>query len=285
MAPKDLLARPAFERIMGGGGVAGHGRSGAAQDACIPVWKDSMDLSIVIPAFEESKKIARDVKAAAQFLNANSLTGEIIVVDDGSQDRTAEAAREVHVPSSVQLNVIRYEQHRGKGYGVRTGMKASKGAYAMFADCGLCIPYGNVLQGLELLQSNQADIAHGSRRHMQSDILQDQPWHRRFLSRTFKFTVRAMLGTPRELTDTQCGFKVYKGDVARELYGQCVTDGFLFDIEIILRAMRKGYRIAEFPVEWACDPDSRLSVTRTPWPVLVELYKLKRTMARNQRKK
>ncbi|HON92097.1 MAG TPA: glycosyltransferase [Sedimentisphaerales bacterium] len=240
-----------------------------------------MDLSIVIPAFEESKKIARDVKAAAEFLNAHSLAGEIIVVDDGSQDRTADAAREVRVPQGVQLNVIRYEQHRGKGYGVRTGMTASTGKYAMFADCGLCIPYGNVLQGLEMLQSGQFDIAHGSRRHIQSDILQDQPLHRKLLSRTFKFTVRTMLGTPRELTDTQCGFKIYKGDIARELYSQCVTDGFLFDIEIILRAQRKGYRIGEFPVEWACDPDSRLSVTRTPWPLLVELYKLKRVMARS----
>jgi len=240
-----------------------------------------VDLSIVIPAFEESKKIARDVKAAAKFLDGNSLKGEIIVVDDGSQDRTAEAAREVHVPPAVRLNVIRYEQHRGKGYGVRTGMKASTGAYAMFADCGLCIPYGNALQGLDLIQSGRCDIAHGSRRHIESDILQDQPLHRRVLSRTFKFMVRTILGVPRELTDTQCGFKIYKGDVARELYGACITDGFMFDIEIILRADRKGYRIGEFPVEWACDPDSRLSVTRTPWPVLAELYRLKRATFRD----
>jgi dolichyl-phosphate beta-glucosyltransferase len=244
-----------------------------------------MDLSIVIPAFEESKKIARDVKAAAKFLEANSLKGEIIVVDDGSQDNTAEAVREVHVPPAVKVNAIRYEQHRGKGYGVRTGMKASTGTYAMFADCGLCIPYGNALEGLEMLKSGQWDIAHGSRRHIQSDILQDQPWHRRVLSRSFKRMVRTVLGVPRELTDTQCGFKIYKGDVARELYGECITDGFMFDIEIILRAARKGYRIGEFPVEWACDPDSRLSVTRTPWPILAELYRLKRTMSRDAREK
>ncbi len=242
-----------------------------------------MDLSIVIPAYEESRKIARDVKAAAEFLKANDLKGEVIIVDDGSQDHTARAAREVHVPPAVKLNVIRYEQHRGKGYGVRTGMKASTGTYAMFADCGLCIPYGNALQGLEMLKSGRCDIAHGSRRHIQSDILQDQPLHRRALSRTFKFMVRKMLGVPRELTDTQCGFKIYRGDVARELYGECNIDGFMFDIEIILRAVRKGYRIGEFPVEWACDPDSRLSVTRTPWPVLIELHKLKRTMARDAR--
>lgn len=242
-----------------------------------------MDLSIIIPAFEESKKIARDVKAAAEFLVANGLAGEIIVVDDGSQDNTAQMARAVAVPAAVKLNVIRYEQHRGKGYGVRTGMKASTGRYAMFADCGLCIPYGNALLGLEMLQNDRCDMAHGSRRHIESDILQAQRWHRRVLSRAFKYTVHLMLGVPRELTDTQCGFKIYKGDVARELYGECTTDGFMFDIEIILRAAKKGYRIGEFPVEWACDPDSRLSVTRTPWPVLVEMHKLKRTLARDAR--
>jgi dolichyl-phosphate beta-glucosyltransferase len=244
-----------------------------------------MDLSIIIPAFEESKKIARDVKAAAEFLQANSLEGEIIVVDDGSQDDTAGAARAVDVPPAARLHVIRYEQHRGKGYGVRTGMAASTGTYAMFADCGLCVPYGNTLEGLEMLRSDQCDIAHGSRRHIQSDILQDQPWHRRVLSRTFKFMVRTILGVPRELTDTQCGFKIYKGDIARELYAECATDGFMFDIEIILRAVRKGYRIGEFPVEWVCDPDSRLSVTRTPWPVLAELYRLKRTTSKDMQEK
>jgi dolichyl-phosphate beta-glucosyltransferase len=242
-----------------------------------------MDLSIVIPAFEERKKIARDVKAAAAFLAGNALAGEIIVVDDGSEDNTAEAAREVAVPSGVRYEVIRYEPHRGKGCAVRTGILATTGTYVMFADCGLCIPYGNVLQGLKMLQKDKCDIAHGSRRLIESDILQDQPWHRRMFSRMFKATVRTLLGVPRKLSDTQCGFKIYKGDVGRELYGACMTDGFMFDIEVILRAVRQGKRIREFPVEWACDPDSRLSVTRTPWPVLAELRALRRAMKTDAR--
>jgi dolichyl-phosphate beta-glucosyltransferase len=239
-----------------------------------------MDLSIVIPAFEEGHKIARDVTAAAQFLQANGLRGEILVVDDGSGDNTTEAARNAPVAAGVERRVIHNESHRGKGCGVRTGMTQTTGRYAMFADCGLCIPYDNVLIGLALLKNGTCDLAHGSRRHIQSAILRGQPWHRRLLSRTFKATVRTVLGVPRDLTDTQCGFKIYRGDVARELYGQCVTDGFLFDIEIILRAVKKGYRIREFPVQWVCDPDSRLSVTRTPWPVLAELFALRRAMAR-----
>jgi dolichyl-phosphate beta-glucosyltransferase len=238
----------------------------------------SVNLSIVIPAFEESRKIARDVMVAADFLQANGLAGEIIVVDDGSRDKTTQAARNASIPPAIRHHVIRNEEHRGKGCAVRTGVKAAAGQYIMFADCGLCIPYGNALLGLNLLKEDRCDIAHASRRLVQSDILQDQPWHRRLISFSFRSVVRTVSGVPRHLTDTQCGFKIYKGDVARLLYAECVTDGFMFDVEIVLRAIRKGYRIAEFPVEWTCDPDSRLSVTRTPWPVLAELYALKRIL-------
>ncbi len=237
-----------------------------------------MDFSIVIPAFEESTKVARDIEAAAGFLQANFSASEIIVVDDGSRDRTAKVAEEVPIPPTVRCDVIRYEAHHGKGYAVRTGMEATTGDYVMFADCGLCIPYGDALLGLDMLKSRTCEIAHGSRRLIESDILQDQPWHRRLISFSLRRTVQVLLRIPRNLTDTQCGFKIYRGDVAREIYGKCIIDGFLFDVETILLAAQKGYRIREFPVEWACDPDSRLSVTRTPWPVLAELRTLRRAI-------
>jgi len=95
----------------------------------------------------------------------------------------------------------------------------------------------------------------------------------------FHWFVILYMKIPAELTDTQCGFKIYKRDVARKLYYECSTDGFGFDIEIIMRAQKEGYRIKEFPINWTCDRDSRLSPTRSFWSILLELAAIKRTMA------
>jgi dolichyl-phosphate beta-glucosyltransferase len=206
------------------------------------------------------------------------MRAEIVVVDDGSTDGTYEVAKKVKVPPAVTLTVIRCEEHRGKGHAVRTGISQTSGKYVMFADSGLCVPYGNALLGLEMLKDGSCDIAHGSRRLLESDILQDQPWRRRISSRFLRWLIRGLMQIPPELSDTQCGFKVYKGDVARRLYRQCISDGFMFDVEVILRAQKEGYRIKEFPIEWTCDPDSRLSLTRVPWPVFSELRAIKRQL-------
>ncbi len=238
-----------------------------------------MDFSIVIPAYNESKKIAADIRMAAEFLECNGFQGEIIVVDDGSSDNTSQTAEAVEVPSCVALKVLRYEPHRGKGRAVRTGIVASRGRYVMFADSGCCVPFGDSLLGLEMLKDGAADIANASRRHIASDILRDQPFYRRVCSRAIKWFITIILGLPRGITDTQCGFKIYKGDIARELYGQCISDGFMFDVEIILRANKKGYRIAEFPVGWTCDLDSRLSPMRISLRVLRELLAIRRALA------
>lgn len=239
-----------------------------------------MDLSIVIPAFEESKKISRDVEAASTFLESNHLAGEIIVVDDGSGDGTAEAAENIEVPSGTALKVVRLPHHTGKGYAIRTGIKQTSGEYVMFADSGCCVPYENVLDGLKLLKSGACDIAHGSRKMPGCNIQKAQSWYRRVCARIFHWFVIYAMKIPAEFTDTQCGFKIYRGEVGRTLYRQCVTYGFMFDVEIIIRALKQGCRIKEFPIEWTCDRDSRLSPTRSLWRVFSELTTIKRVLSK-----
>jgi len=239
-----------------------------------------MDLSIVIPAFNESKKIASDVDAAAEFLSAQHLTGEVIIVDDGSEDTTSQIAKNTKVPSGVTLNVIRYEYHRGKGYAVRTGIKASSGQFVMFADSGSCVPYENALRGLEFIRKGFCDIAHGSRKMPDCHIEKNQNLYRRICAKLFHGFVIHYMGISSEYTDTQCGFKVYQGDVGRRLYSKAFTDGFAFDIEIIIRAQKEGYKIKEFPLDWSCDRDSRLSPGRSLYKILKELITIKRMLSK-----
>jgi dolichyl-phosphate beta-glucosyltransferase len=214
-------------------------------------------LSIVIPAYKEAHKIGVDVEAANAFLSEHHVDGEIVLVDDGSPDTTAAVARDLQ-KSYPALHVVSYERNRGKGHAVATGIAQARGDYVMFADAGLCVPYANAIVGLKMLELNMCDIAHGSRR-MRGSIIKAQPLYRRLGSKVFQVIVHTAAGVPTYVSDTQCGFKMYRRSVAQHLYGELITDGFMFDIEIILRALRENYRILEFPVLWSNDADTRFN--------------------------
>lgn len=236
-----------------------------------------MDLSIVIPAYREARKVGRDVEEASAFLARQGLRGEVILADDGSPDGTAQVARAAKAAPGVEVRVLELE-HRGKGWAVRNGMIESRGEFVMFADSGVCIPFEDALPMLAALRSGECDIAHGSRKMPGAVISHPQSFYRRTLSRLFRKATLFYLKLPRSLTDTQCGFKVYRGDVARELYGQAVTDGFMFDLEILIRARRRGYRVKEFPVHWSWDPDSRLKPAKILGNTIHDLRALKKRM-------
>ncbi|MGC8484341.1 MAG: glycosyltransferase [Candidatus Baltobacteraceae bacterium] len=215
----------------------------------------SLKLSIIIPAFKERQKIERDIEAAHTFLEGHGIGGEIIVVDDGSPDDTAQIARALQAKYS-ELRVVSYENNRGKGHAVAQGVAQAGGEFIMFADAGLCVPYDIATIGMTILEMGMCDIAHGSRR-MRGSILRPQPLYRRVGSRVYAVVIHTLFGVPWHISDTQCGFKLYRGEVARELYSEVVTDGFMFDIEVILRALRRKKRILEFPVLWSNDADTR----------------------------
>lgn len=238
-----------------------------------------VELSIVIPAYNESRKIAGDILAADQFCTSHGITGEIIIVDDGSTDGTADAARsaaaQIHTPCLVE----QLKNNQGKGCAVRTGMLKSQGAFAAFADSGCCVPFDKILTAIHLIRSGQCQIAHGSRKLSGVHIVRPQSAYRKICSKLFHWFLIHDIKRLANLTDTQCGFKVYRGDVARQLYAESRIDGFMFDVEIILLALAAGYTIREFPIDWAWDPDSRLKPAREAIRVFCDLLMLKHRFA------
>lgn len=234
---------------------------------------DPIALSIVIPAYKEAHKITADVEAADAFLTKNGIGGEIILVDDGSPDATAQTARDLQ-RSYPTLRVVSYARNRGKGHAVAVGMAQARGTFVMFADAGLCVPYETAIIGLKMLELDMCDMAHGSRR-MRGSIVKAQPLYRRLGSKLFRLLVYTVVGVPSNISDSQCGFKIYRRAVAQHLFGEMVTDGFMFDIEVILRALKEGYRILEFPVLWSNDPDTRFNPGSGSLRNLKELAKIR----------
>ena len=236
------------------------------------------DLSIVIPAYAESAKIEADIRAAHAFVREERISAEVIVVDDGSPDDTAERARQLRSEFG-DLRVLSYTPNRGKGHALRYGMCRTRGRNVLFADAGLCVPYSIAKIALAMLDMRMCDIAHGSRR-MRGSVKRAQPLYRQIGSRVFGVLIHTVMGIPLYISDTQCGFKAYRGDVARDLYAQTFTDGFMFDTEIIMRALADRYTILEFPVVWHNDADTRFNPRTGSVRILRELLAIRTGLRR-----
>ena len=217
------------------------------------------NLSVVIPAYNEEKKISKDIEAVFEYFKENSINGELIIVNDGSKDQTYNIANNF-LKKFQSLKIINYEKNRGKGYAVKTGMLQATREYILLADAGLCVPYSCVNLGLELLK-NGNDIALGSRRTSdnKAKILIKQPLYRIWGSKLFKFLLRLFNLIPEGIEDTQCGFKLFKKEAAHNLFTELFTDRMMWDIEMLRRAKKEKYKMAVFPVIWSNDPDTRFN--------------------------
>ena len=241
-----------------------------------------MKLSIIIPALNERDKIERDLREAYGFLCQAGLDGEIIVVTDGSTDDTAMVARSCSGDIPV-LHILDQTEQRGKGAAVRRGVGVARGSIIMFADAGLCVPYEDATLGIDMLDAGRCDLAHGSRSDPKTVLLRVQPLWRQVGSRLFRSLIYAVMGIPRTIGDTQCGFKLYRAEAARDLYSSLFTAGYMFDIEIILRAVKRGYVIAGFPVRWSNDADSRYHPIKGTIAVLRQLTAIRFRLAFEKR--
>jgi dolichyl-phosphate beta-glucosyltransferase len=211
-------------------------------------------VSVVIPAYNESARLPPTIARVREYFAQSALSYEVVVVDDGSTDDTAARARACGVP---QLTVLVNEPNRGKGYSVRRGMLAARGAHRLMTDADLSTPIDE-LDRLLAVQRAGTEVVIGSRAVSGSNIEVRQPWYRENMGRLFNLLVR-LLAVPG-LRDTQCGFKLFTARAAEEVFSRARLDGFSFDVEALFLARRAGFSVAEIPVTWRNDAATRVGM-------------------------
>ncbi len=213
------------------------------------------ELSIVIPAYNEARRLGPTLARIGTYLHAAARSAEVLVVDDGSRDGTAEVARRSGAAAGLELRLLGREGHRGKGASVREGMLAARGARRLMCDADLSTPIEE-LERLEAALNAGGDIAIGSRDMPDSRLDPPQPLARRLAAWSFRALRRRLL-LP-DLRDTQCGFKLFTAAAADDLFSRATVDGWLFDCEVLALARRRGYRVCEVGVLWRDDRDTRV---------------------------
>ena len=225
-------------------------------------------LSLVIPAYNEEIRLVMTLDTVGKYLSRQAYDFEIIVVDDGSLDTTAELVRMLY----PNVRLIEYKPNRGKGYAVKTGMLAAEGEYRVFCDADGSTP----IEELEVMWKrfdSGADIAIGSRSLPGSDVQVRQHPFRERMGRTFNMFVKMFLGLP--FIDTQCGFKGFTARAAKIVFPLQRRSRFSFDVELLHIAMKHRLRIDEFPVCWINSPHSRVKLIRDSLDMLRGIVRIR----------
>ncbi len=228
-------------------------------------------LSIVIPAYNEADRIASGLGQARDYARQTGRSVEVIVIDDGSADRTGAFVAGLDL-APLAVRVLRNETNHGKGYAVRQGMLAATGQLVLMSDADFSTPIGEVAKLLEALERGY-DVVIGSRDMPDSVLDPPQPLRRRLPAKVFRAVRRLLI--LRDLRDTQCGFKLFRRQAARDVFTRQRVDNFAFDIEALAIARKLGYRIKEVGVLWRNDPDSRVRPTLDAAKMLLSLLGIK----------
>jgi len=225
------------------------------------------ELSIVIPAFNEELRLPITLAEISAYIRASKRETEVIVVDDGSTDRTADVANSFR--GEIQrLRVVANDKNRGKGYSVRHGMVEARGRNVLFTDADLSAPIAEADKLLAALADN--DVAIGSRALDRGLISVHQSVFREYAGIIFNFIVRVILRLP--FVDTQCGFKAFRRERCRVIFQQQRIERFGFDPELLYLARHHGLSAAEIPVRWAHSPATKVSMLRDSVQMFLDVF-------------
>jgi dolichyl-phosphate beta-glucosyltransferase len=238
------------------------------------------ELSIIVPAYNEEARLGTSVEQIFQFVRSRGLDAEVVIVDDGSSDRTAETAEAAasRAGAGGGARVIRYEPNRGKGFAVRTGLDAARAPIALFTDADLSTPIDEMDKLLKPIRDGLMDVTFGSRALDRSLIGTHQPWRREQGGKVFNLVVRLSTGLP--FWDTQCGFKAFRMSAFRPMLSLMRIDRFGFDVEFLYVAHLHGLRLNEVPVRWNNDERSKVSIFRDSIRMFNEVLEIRRNARR-----
>ena len=225
-------------------------------------------ISIVIPAYNEEKRIGRSIKQIVKYLDKKKYSYEVIVVDDGSIDKTIDVVKKA---GNKYVKIIKNKKNMGKGFSVKTGILNAKYPLVLFSDSDLATPIEELDKFMEYIKSY--DIVIASRNLKESNIKVKQPVYRQLMGKTFPLLVNLIaLGGFR---DTQCGFKLFKTDAAKKIVSLQTFNRFSFDVEILFIAKKLGYKIKEAPVVWIDKEGSKVNPIKDSIKMLIDLFKIR----------
>lgn len=238
------------------------------------MWGDIGKISIVVPAYNEETRIRNAIYEIDNLLKSHGADFEIVVVDDGSQDKTSSMVTELQSQYDG-LRLLRLPRNRGKGAAVKEGMLNATGQFLVFTDADQSTSIDQLSNLLIPMLKDDFAIAIGSRAVRGSRIMQGQVWYRQFLGKAFGWLGKLLL--VRGYGDSQCGFKCFRRDAALKIFPHVTSDTVLFDLEALLLAGLHHLRVAEVPVAWVHNPDSRLAYNlHRSIRTFLELWRLRR---------
>jgi dolichyl-phosphate beta-glucosyltransferase len=230
-----------------------------------------MYLSIVIPAYNEEGRIGTSLTEIYSFLKKRNYDFEIIVVDDGSKDKTLNLLSE-YSQNIPNLIVLKNESNQGKGFSVKKGVLNSKGDIILYTDADLSTPIGELDKLIYWLDEGYP-ISIGSRDLPESQVNRHQAWYRELMGKIFNRIIRLILNL--DYHDTQCGFKCFRNDAALEIFKGLRLCGFSFDVEMLFIAKHRGIKVKEVPIRWHNSPESKVKIVRDSSKMLWDILKLR----------